>query len=65
MIIKLVEYAYSKDIRLILTMEDYDYVTKEIRNPSQRLLNHDNYKMNFPSVMLSNVCLLTKMWRNL
>lgn len=43
-IIKLVEYAYSKDIRLILTMEDYDYVTKEIRNPSQRLLNHDNYK---------------------
>lgn len=44
LIIKLVEYAYSKDIRLILTMEDYDYVTKEIRNPSQRLLNHDNYK---------------------
>lgn len=42
-VIKLVKYAYSKDIRLILTMEDYDYVTKEIRNPNQKLLNNHNY----------------------
>ena len=42
-VIKLVKYAYSKDIRLILTMEDYDYVTKEIRNPNQKLLNKHNY----------------------
>lgn len=42
-VIKLVKYAYLKDIRLILTMEDYDYVTKEIRNPNQRLLNSHNY----------------------
>lgn len=42
-VIKMVKYAYSKDIRLILTMEDYDYVTKEIRNPNQKLLNKHNY----------------------
>lgn len=42
-VIKLVKYAYSKDIRLILTMEDYDYVTKEIRNPKQKLLSNSNY----------------------
>lgn len=42
-VIKMVKYAYSKDIRLILTMEDYDYVTKEIRNPNQKLLSKYNY----------------------
>ena len=42
-VIKLVKYAYLKDIRLILTMEDYDYVTKEIRNPNQKLLDNHNY----------------------
>ena len=39
----LVEYAFLKDIRLILTMENSEYVTKEIRNPSQRLLSNTNY----------------------
>lgn len=42
-VIKFVEYAYSNDVRLILTMDDYDYVTKEIRNPNQRLLSNTNY----------------------
>lgn len=42
-VIKMVKYAYSKDIRLILAMEDYDYVTKEIRNPNQKLLSNSNY----------------------
>ena len=42
-VVKMVKYAYSKDIRLILTMEDYDYVTKEIRNPNQKLLSNSNY----------------------
>lgn len=43
-LIKLVEYAYLKDIRLILTMDDYDYVTKDIRNSNQKLLNKNDYK---------------------
>ena len=43
LVIKLVKYAYSKDIRLVLTMEDYDYVTKETRNSNQRLLNNNDY----------------------
>ncbi len=42
-VIKMVKYAYSKDIRLILTKKDYDYVTKEIRNPNQKLLSNTNY----------------------
>ena len=42
-VIKLVEYAYLKDIRLVLTMEDYDYVTKDRRNSNQKLLNDINY----------------------
>ncbi len=42
-VIELVKYAYLKDIRLILTMENYDYVTKEIRNTNQKLLNKHNY----------------------
>ena len=42
-VIELVEYAYRKDIRLILTMEDYEYVTKDIRNSNQKLLSNTNY----------------------
>lgn len=43
LIIKIVEYAYSRDVRLILTMEDYDYVTKDIRNSNQKLLSKTSY----------------------
>lgn len=43
-LIKLVEYAYLNDIRLILTMDNYDYVTKNIRNSNQKLLDKNNYK---------------------
>lgn len=43
LIMKLVEYAYSRDIRLILTMEDYEFVTKDIRNAKQKLLTKNNY----------------------
>ena len=43
-VIKLVEYAYLSDVRLILTTEDYEYVTKNIRNSNQRLLDKNDYK---------------------
>lgn len=43
-IIKLVEYAYLLDIRLILTLENYEYVTKNIRNSNQKLLDKNNYE---------------------
>ena len=42
-VLSLVEYAYLNNVRLILTTENYDYVTKEIRNPNQKLLAKDNY----------------------
>ena len=40
---ELVKYAFSRDIRLILTMENNEYVTKEIRNPNQILLSNTKY----------------------
>ena len=43
LLIKLVKYAYSRDIRLILTTEDHEYVTKDIRNLNQELLDNTDY----------------------
>ena len=43
LVIKLVEDAFANDIRLILTTENIEYVTKEVRNPKQILLNNTNY----------------------
>lgn len=43
-VIKLVDYAYLKDVRLILTTEAYEYVTKSIRSSNQRLLDKKVYK---------------------
>ena len=34
-VIKLVDYAYQMNVRLILTIEDFEYVTKDIRNKKQ------------------------------
>lgn len=42
-VIKLVEDAFVNDIRLILTTENIEYVTKEVRNPKQVLLSNINY----------------------
>ena len=41
--IKLVEDAFVNDIRLILTTENIEYVTKEVRNPKQVLLSNADY----------------------
>lgn len=43
LVIKMVEIAYDKDIRLILTTENIEYVTKDVRNPKQKLLSNNNY----------------------
>lgn len=43
LVIKLVEDAFASDIRLILTTENIEYVTKEVRNPKQILLNNNDY----------------------
>ena len=43
LVIKLVEDAFTNDIRLILTTENIEYVTKEVRNPKQILLNNTDY----------------------
>ena len=43
LVIKLVEDAFVNDIRLILTTENIEYVTKEVRNPKQVLLGNADY----------------------
>jgi Cof subfamily protein (haloacid dehalogenase superfamily) len=35
---KLIQYAHKNDIRLILVVDDYEYVTKEIKSDRQKLL---------------------------
>lgn len=40
----LIELAYLNDLRLVLALEDYDYVTKILRNDNQKLLNRNSYK---------------------
>ena len=36
-------FKFANDIRLILTTENIEYVTKEVRNPKQILLNNTDY----------------------
>lgn len=43
LIIKLVEDAYDKDVRLIITTKNIEYVTKDVRNPRQKLLSSTDY----------------------
>lgn len=43
LVIKLVEDAFANDIRLILTTENIEYVTKEVRNSKQVLLDNTDY----------------------
>lgn len=42
-VFELVKCAYSKDVRLILTATDFDYVTKEPRNSCQILLKESDW----------------------
>lgn len=35
---KLIQYAYKNDIRLILVVDNYEYVTKDVKNDKQKLL---------------------------
>lgn len=43
-VVEMVQYAFLSDIRLILTLDDFEYVTKDVRNSNQRLLDKNNYK---------------------
>lgn len=43
LVIKYVEYAFEKNLRLIISSSDKDYVTKEVRNPNQVLIEKNNY----------------------
>lgn len=44
LVYKMVEYAYYYDVRLILAVDDCDYITKNPYNSKQILLSHGNYK---------------------
>ena len=59
-IIKLVEYAFSNDIRLILTLENFEYVTKNVRNSNQKLLSRVNYKKNLINCKIKQCMFIDK-----
>ena len=42
-VLYMVNLSFEKDIRLILTLENMDYVTKDIRNNNQHLINKNDY----------------------
>ena len=42
-VLNFVKYAYLKDIRLVLSAGNNDYVTKEVRNSNQILIDKVNY----------------------
>ena len=64
-VIKLVEYAYLMDIRLILAMDDYDYVTKTIRNSNQVLLDKDDYKEKLASCNVKQCMFIDKKYNEI
>jgi len=41
---KIIEYAYSNDLRLVIGAGYIEYVTKNLKNDNQVLLDYDNYK---------------------
>ena len=41
---KLIDYAINYDLRLIISVGDHEYVTKNLKNDNQILLDLDNYK---------------------
>ena len=41
---KIIDICYKYDVRLVLSMDDYDFVTKNIRNSNQYVLDRKNYK---------------------
>lgn len=59
-VLKLVEYAFSNDLRLILTLEDFEYVTKEIRTSKQKLLNKLDYKTKLNNCQIKQCMFIDK-----
>lgn len=41
---KIIEYAYLNDLRLVVSTGYIEYVTKNLKNDNQILLNYNNYK---------------------
>ena len=48
---KLIDYAYEYDTRMILTLDDFDYVTKTIRNNNQKILDRNSFNNEIKQCM--------------
>lgn len=48
----LINKCYELDLRLVLSADDIDYVTKDIRNSSQILLSRNSYKKQLKKVKI-------------
>lgn len=59
----LVKCAYLKDVRLILTAEDFDYVTKEPRNSRQIILNKSEWIKQLKNVNVKQCMFIDKKYQ--
>lgn len=64
-VFKFIEYAYLNDIRLILTAEGCEYVTKEVRNPKQILLIQYDYFNQLKDVNIKQCMFIDKKYKDI
>lgn len=56
----LIEYAINHNLRFILTTDNIEYVTKDIRNSNQRLIDIDNYKLQLSNINIKQCMFIDK-----
>ena len=56
----LIEYAKKHHLRFILTTDNIEYVTKDIRNSNQRIIDIDNYKQQLSNINIKQCMFIDK-----
>ena len=56
----LIEYAKKHHLRFILTTDNIEYVTKDIRNSNQRIIDIDNYKQQLSNIDIKQCMFIDK-----
>ncbi len=59
-IINLLNIAYLENVRLILSSKDFDYVTKVIRNPHQKILDKEKWKEDIKKTNIKQCMFIDK-----
>lgn len=57
---ELIKYSFENDIRMIVTVEDCEFVTKEIRNKKQVLLDRNTYQQQLNNCRIKQCMFIDK-----